>query len=292
MKNKETECENPDHRKDGLKSENPMNDFGPKRPMLEDALCVSACTEKAKRGRPKKKPGYDKTEVIDELLLRVVEAFGMPYDDREERSEDAPTIVSVAGALGVTPIKVRKMLITAGYYSTEISRKVQALRDEGYNQTRYENYLEKHIQQYLDDIALCPEWTLVDFYVDHGQSAPRMECSKEWCRLLEDCFNGKVDLVVTQKVSNVSSDWKEMTFWARILAAQEHPVGIYFISEDIFTLASYYQTDLRDREMLPDDWEILPLDELDAPMLMTMEKPALLEQAEQMRIDESPETVE
>ena len=44
--------------------------------------------------------------------------------------------------------------------------------------------------------------------------------------------------------------------------------------------------------MLPDDWEILPLDELDAPMLMTMEKPALLEQAEQMRIDESPETVE
>ena len=25
-----------------------------------------------------------------------------------------------------------------------------------YNQTRYENYLEKHIQQYMDDIALCP----------------------------------------------------------------------------------------------------------------------------------------
>ena len=161
-----------------------------------------------------------------------------------------------------------------------------------YNQTRYKNYLEKHIQQYLDDIALCPQWTLVDFYVDHGQSAPRMECSKEWCRLLEDCFNGKVDLIVTQKVSNVSSDWKEMAFWARILAAQEHPVGIYFISEDIFTLASYYQTDLRNREMLPDGWKILPLDELDAPMLMTMEKPARLEQAEQMRIDDCPETVE
>ena len=35
---------------------------------------------------------------------------------------------------------------------------------------------------------------------------------------------------------NVSSDWKEMSFMARMLAAQEHPVGIYFISEDIFTL--------------------------------------------------------
>lgn len=25
-----------------------------------------------------------------------------------------------------------------------------------FNQTRHENYLEKHIQQYMDDIALCP----------------------------------------------------------------------------------------------------------------------------------------
>ena len=96
-----------------------------------------------------------------------------------------------------------------------------------YNQTRYENYLEKHIQQYMDDIALCPRWMLVDFYVDRGQSAPHMEYSKEWCRLLEDCFTGKVDLIVTQKVSNVSSDWREMAFIARMLAAQERPIGIY-----------------------------------------------------------------
>ena len=30
-----------------------------------------------------------------------------------------------------------------------------------FNQTRHENYLEKHIQQYMDDIALCPRWTLI-----------------------------------------------------------------------------------------------------------------------------------
>lgn len=107
-----------------------------------------------------------------------------------------------------------------------------------FNQTRHENYLEKHIQQYMDDIALCPQWTLVDFYVDKGMTAPHMEYSKEWCRLLEDCFTGKVNLIVTQKVSNVSSDWKEMTFMARMLAAQEHPVGIYFISEDMFCIYS------------------------------------------------------
>lgn len=158
-----------------------------------------------------------------------------------------------------------------------------------YNQTRYENYLEKHIQQYMDDIALCPRWTLVDFYVDQGQSAPHMEYSKEWCRLLEDCFTGKVDLIVTQKVSNVSSDWREMAFIARMLAAQERPIGIYFISEDLFTLASYYQPDLRDQGFLPVDWKKLPPDELDEPMLSTIKKPALLEQAEQMTLAENME---
>ncbi len=136
-----------------------------------------------------------------------------------------------------------------------------------YNQTRHENYLEKHTQQFIDDIALCPKWTLVDFYIDKGMTAPRMENSKEWCRLLGDCFSGKVNLIVTQKVRNVSNDPEEVSFIARTLAAQKEPVGIYFISEDIFTLASYYRPDLKDRGFLPYGWEVLPEDELDAPML-------------------------
>ena len=57
-----------------------MNDFGPKRPMSEDALCVPADTVKTKRGRPKKKPGYDRAEVIDDLLVKAVEFFGTPFD--------------------------------------------------------------------------------------------------------------------------------------------------------------------------------------------------------------------
>ena len=96
---------------------------------------------------------------------------------------------------------------------------------------------------------------------------------------------------MTQKVSNVSNDWKELSFIARMLAAQEHPVGIYFISEDIFTLASYYQSDLRDTDLLPDSWQILPKDELDEPMLSTLLKPAMLEQAEQLSLEGRPETM-
>lgn len=97
-----------------------------------------------------------------------------------------------------------------------------------------------------------------------------MESAKEWCRLLSDCFGGKVDLIITQKVSNVSKKHYEITILTRMLAALEKPVGIYFVSENIFTLASYYQHDNHDREFFPSgDWEMLPEDEAEElPLLM------------------------
>ena len=127
-----------------------------------------------------------------------------------------------------------------------------------FNQTKYANYLSYHKKQFEDALTLCPKWELVDFYVDEGATAPRMEYSKEWSRVLGDCMEGKVDLIITQKVSNVSKDMSELAFCARLLATQEHPIGIYFISEDIFSLASYYQNDLRDPFFLPGGADDMP----------------------------------
>ena len=120
-----------------------MNDFGPKRPMSEDAPCVSEGIEKAKRGRPKKKPNYDREKEIEAFQAMAVELFGEPYDDRIERSEDAPSIRDVANAMNTTPLRVRKMLVTAGVYSTKLSRKVQSLYEDGCS-----------IQQIMDETGL------------------------------------------------------------------------------------------------------------------------------------------
>ena len=128
-----------------------------------------------------------------------------------------------------------------------------------FNQTKYDNYLDYHIQEYKDTMALCPNWEFVGFYIDEGSTAPNMENAKEWSRLLQDCLDGKVDLIITQKVKNVSRKPYELAFCARILAAQKPPVGMYFVSEDIFTLATYYQNDTMDRFFLPSsDWQVLP----------------------------------
>lgn len=133
-----------------------------------------------------------------------------------------------------------------------------------FNQTKYEDYLEVHKQQFLSTINLCPNWDFIGFYVDEGGSAPNMESAEAWSQLLQDCYEGKVDLIITQKTSNVSKKAVELSFCARMLAALEKPVGIYFISEDIYTRASYYQEDLKDTFFLPTvDWQMLPDDELD-----------------------------
>ena len=72
-------------------------------------------------------------------------------------------------------------------------------------------------------------------------------------------YTGIITEIITQKVSNVSKRTAEVTLCARLLAAQEKPIGIYFISEDIFTLASYYRDDLKDPFFLPTpDWKPLP----------------------------------
>ena len=136
-----------------------------------------------------------------------------------------------------------------------------------FNQTRYNNYLDFHKKGFIDTIGLCPNWELVDFYIDEGSTAPNMENASEWCRLLRDCMDGKVDLIITQKVSNVTKKPYEITILSRMLATLPKPVGIYFISEDIFTLASYYKEDMKDTDFFPEGWTCLPDDESERRLL-------------------------
>ena len=65
------------------------------------------------------------------MLKKAVELFEEPFDDRQERPEDAPSLSYVAESLGISKPKARKLLITAGYYSTALSRQIQELQREG-----------------------------------------------------------------------------------------------------------------------------------------------------------------
>ena len=63
------------------------------------------------------------------------------------------------------------------------------------------------------------------------------------------------------RVLAISRDPEDIALIARLLAGKKKPCGIYFISEDIFTLASYYLKDLHETQFLPEGWQVLPDDE-------------------------------
>ena len=128
-----------------------------------------------------------------------------------------------------------------------------------FNQTKYKNYLYYHKKQFEDTIALCPLWTLMDFYVDTGSTAPNIENAPELCRLLNDCREGKIDLIITQKISNMSRKAWDLALVIRMLTSMG--IGIYFISEDVFTTATYYLLDMYDSEYLVPGLEPLPDEE-------------------------------
>lgn len=78
--------------------------------------------------RSKKKPNYNPDQVMQEFIAAVADAFGS-YDDREDKT--FPGLNIVAAEFGMTALKARKLLITAGVYSTALSRQVTELHDGG-----------------------------------------------------------------------------------------------------------------------------------------------------------------
>ena len=79
--------------------------------------------------RPKKRPDYDPEQVTRDFMSAVADAFGF-YDDRMD--DTAPGLNAVAAEFGITSLKARKLLITAGVYSTALYRRIAGLAAAGY----------------------------------------------------------------------------------------------------------------------------------------------------------------
>jgi hypothetical protein len=77
------------------------------------------------RGRKQKKPGYDPNLIMQELLDTIAESYIGTGGCSTEGS-----LQKIAQELDMTRLKVRKLLITAGVYSSDISEEVNRLKAE------------------------------------------------------------------------------------------------------------------------------------------------------------------
>ena len=80
---------------------------------------------------PKRKPNYNGSTTMQELLTAVCDCYGDPVDDRQSEDPDHVSLHDVADRFNITVMKARKLLITGGLYSTSLSRRVQELHAQG-----------------------------------------------------------------------------------------------------------------------------------------------------------------
>lgn len=76
-----------------------------------------------------KKKITDPEGSMEELIARAVEAAKAPFTP--ERKAELPSLRSVAEELGTTVIRTRKLLITAGYFTSPTATTVQRMKNEG-----------------------------------------------------------------------------------------------------------------------------------------------------------------
>ena len=80
---------------------------------------------------PKRKPDYNPSSTMQQLLNAVCDFYGDPVDDRKEEKTNHVSLHDVADEFDMSVMKARKLLITGGLYSTALSRRVQELHSKG-----------------------------------------------------------------------------------------------------------------------------------------------------------------
>ncbi len=89
---------------------------------------------------------------------------------------------------------------------------------------------------YEDMIREHPGWQLVGIYADEGISGTSLKHRDEFNRMMRDCQDGKIDLIVVKSVSRFARNIVDCIAKQRELADMNPPVGVFFETEHIYSL--------------------------------------------------------
>lgn len=98
--------------------------------------------------------------------------------------------------------------------------------------------IENQTKYYTEKIAKTPNWELTKVYSDEGKSGTSKKWRPAFKRMLEDAANKGMDMIVCASISRFARNISTLVEEVRKLktANPSHPVGVYFETEDIYTL--------------------------------------------------------
>ena len=122
------------------------------------------------------------------------------------------------------------------FYKSETPKRVAVyarVSTDDPNQTSSYELQKNHYEDFVNRRA---NWELVDIYADEGISGTSLLHRDNFIRMINDCNEGKIDLIVTKSVSRFARNIIDCIGYVRQLKAAEPPIGVFFETENIFTL--------------------------------------------------------
>lgn len=125
---------------------------------------------------------------------------------------------------------------TENFHDNNSEKRVAVYARVSTGDPRQTSSYELQKNYYTDAIDRHPGWELVEIYADEGISGTSLRHRDAFIQMIRDCKKGKIDLIVTKSVSRFSRNVLDCIGYVRELKALKPPIGVFFETENIFTL--------------------------------------------------------
>jgi len=122
------------------------------------------------------------------------------------------------------------------YYDNDVNQRVAIYVRVSTDDVRQTTSYELQKKYYEDFITHHPNWTLTKIYADEGISGTSLKHRDAFNEMIADCKADKIDMIITKSVSRFARNVEDFIGTVRQLAEQRPRVGVFFESENIFSL--------------------------------------------------------
>jgi DNA invertase Pin-like site-specific DNA recombinase len=116
-------------------------------------------------------------------------------------------------------------IMRVGVYCRVSTGNMKQLTSYIMQQKYYSEFVERH-----------SGWVLIEIYADEGISGTSLNHRDEFLRMLKNCEDGKLDLIVVKSVSRFARCTEDFLKCIKDLANHKPPIGVFFENEGMYTL--------------------------------------------------------
>ena len=177
----------------------------------------------------------DVQKAAEALAAKQSKPIGSSFETERQREKRA-LFKQIEGSNGVN---IHKIAATA---STPEADESKPLRVAAYCRVSTDDLdqalsIAMQIKVYKEKIKSTPNWTYVGTYVDDGFSGTNTDHRQGFQKLMKDCMDGKIDMIITKAVSRFARNLLDCIKWVEALQNHDPPVRVFFEQENLDTMS-------------------------------------------------------